>query len=179
MRIRSLEAREIFATNSEKTIEVELKTDKATVRAAVPIGSSRSRHEVKYFPIKEAINKFLLIRRHVTSENLANQQDVDELLHIIDNTPDFHEIGGNVMLAISSACLKAFAAEQNEEVFEYIAKENKFKLNMPRPLCNIVGGWKSSGSSDVQEFLYLPVHQDSFRETMNKMTAAYFGVAKS
>lgn len=178
MRIRSLEAREIFATNSEKTIEIELKTDKSTVRASVPIGSSRSKHEVKYFPVSEAINKFLLVRRHITSENLENQQDVDELLHIIDNTPDFHEIGGNVTLAISSACLKAFAAEQDEAVFEYIAKENKFKPFMPRPLCNIVGGWRSSGSSDVQEFLFLPVHQDSFRESMNKMTTAYFAVAK-
>lgn len=178
MRIRSLEAREIFATNSEKTIEVELKTDKVSVRTSVPIGSSRSKHEVKYFPVEEAINKFLLIRRHITSENLENQNDVDELLHIIDNTPDFHEIGGNVMLAISSACLKAFAANQGEEIFEYIAKENKFKPDMPRPLCNIVGGWKSSGSSDVQEFLFVPVHQNSFRESMNKMTAAYFAVAK-
>lgn len=170
--------REIFATNSEKTLEVELKTDKVSVRASVPIGSSRSRHEVKYFPTKEAMNKFLLMRRHVTSENLENQADVDELLHIIDNTPDFHEIGGNVMLAVSSACLKAFAATQDEEVFEYIAKENKFKPEMPRPLCNIVGGWKASGSSDIQEFLFLPVHQNSFREIMDKMTAAYFAVGK-
>jgi len=170
--------RAIFATNSEKTIEVELKTDKIKVRAAVPIGSSRGKNEVKYFPAEEAMNKFLLMRRHVTAENLENQQDVDELLHIIDNTPDFHEIGGNVMLAVSSACLKAFAAEQDEEVFEYIAKENKFKPQMPRPLCNIVGGWKASGSSDIQEFLFLPVHQNSFRETMNKMMSAYFSVAK-
>lgn len=170
--------REIFATNSEKTLEVELKTDKVSVRSSVPIGSSRSKHEVKYLPTAEAINKFLIMRRHVTSENLENQADVDELLHIIDNTSDFHEIGGNVMLAISSACLKAFAAEQDEEIFEYIAKENKFKLEMPRPLCNIVGGWKLSGSSDVQEFLFLPVHQTSFRESLNKMTVAYFAVAK-
>jgi len=178
MRIRSLEIREIFATNSEKTIEVELKTDKTTVRTAVPLGSSRSRYEVKYFPAKEAINKFLLMRRHVTSENLENQNDVDELLHIIDNTSDFHEIGGNVMLAVSSACLKAFAAQQDEEIFEYIAKENKLKPQMPRPLCNIVGGWKTSGSSDIQEFLFVPVHQDSFRDTMNKMADAYFAVGK-
>jgi enolase len=178
MRIRSLEMREIFATNSEKTIELELKTDKVSVRSSVPIGGSRSKYEVKYFPTQEAINKFLIMRRHVTSENLENQQDVDELLHIIDNTPDFHEIGGNVMLAVSCACLKAFAAQQDEEVFEYIAKENKFKLNMPRPLCNIVGGWKGSGSSDFQEFLFLPVHQDSFHETMNKMTVAYKDVSK-
>jgi len=178
MRIRSLEIREIFATNSEKTIELELKTDKTTVRSSVPIGSSRSKYEVKYFPTQEAINKFLIMRRHVTSENFENQQDVDELLHIIDNTPDFHEIGGNVMLAVSCACLKAFAAQQDEEVFEYIAKENKFKLFMPRPLCNIIGGWKGSGSSDFQEFLFLPVHQDSFRETMNKMTIAYRDVGK-
>jgi len=120
----------------------------------------------------------LIMRRHITSENLENQNDVDELLHIIDSTPDFHEIGGNVMLAISSACLKVFAAEQGEEVFEYLAKENKFKFNMPRPLCNIVGGWKFSGSSDIQEFLFLPVHQNSFRETMNKMMTAYFSVGK-
>jgi enolase len=178
MRIRSLEIREIFATNSEKTIELELKTDKSTVRASVPIGSSKSRHEVRYMLPHEAINKFLIMRRHITSENLENQQDLDQLLHIIDSTPDFREIGGNVMLAVSSACLKAFAAQQDEEVFEYIAKENKLKPQMPRPLCNIIGGWKTSGSSDIQEFLFVPVHQDSFRETMDKMTIAYTGVGK-
>jgi enolase len=172
MRAKSLKVRQIFATNAQKTLEVELETAKGKVTASVPIGTSVGRHEVKYLPVEEAINKFLLIKRHFTSEDFAEQEDVDLLIRTIDNTEDLREIGGNLALAISSAFLKAFALEAGQEVFEFLLTKRKEKPSMPRPICNIIGGWKEQ-RSDMQEFLLLPVHQTTFMDSMTKIVNAY------
>ncbi|MEM5829605.1 MAG: hypothetical protein QW040_02805 [Candidatus Aenigmatarchaeota archaeon] len=175
---RRLEMRQIFATNSKKTIEIEIETEKGKVRASVPIGTSRGKHEVIYLPVEEVIDKFNLIRKSFVNEEFKNQEDVDELLRTIDKTPEFKEIGGNLALAISSAFLKAFALNEGLEVFEYLATLTKTELKMPKPVCNVVGGWKEN-RSDIQEFLLLPVHQNSFFESISKISQAYLDLGKA
>ncbi|MEM5772620.1 MAG: enolase C-terminal domain-like protein [Candidatus Aenigmatarchaeota archaeon] len=175
---RRLEIRQIFATNSKKTIEVEIETAKGKVRASVPIGTSRGKHEVFYLPTEEAINKFNLIRRSFTNEEFKDQEEVDELIRTIDKTPELKEIGGNLALAISSAFLKAFALNEGLEVFEYLATLTKSELKMPKPVCNVAGGWKES-RSDIQEFLLLPVHQSSFFDSISKISQAYLDLSKT
>jgi enolase len=167
MRVKRLEIRRIFSTNSRETLEVELETADVKVRASVPMGTSRGKHEVIYLPTDVAIRKFYIIRRHFTSEEFYEQKDVDDTLHIVDKTKDFREIGGNVALAISSAFLKAFAAEAGKPVFEYLGGKS-----MPKPLCNVLGGWKGN-RSDIQEFLLMPVHQKSFADSVEKISSAY------
>lgn len=174
---KKLEIREIFATNSQKTIEVELETVKGKVRASVPIGTSRGKYEVKYLPVEEAINKFNLIRRHFTSEDFKDQQDVDELIRIIDKTPDLRVIGGNLALAISSAFLKAFSLQVGLEPYEYLLAQTRSEPRMPKPVSNVAGGWKES-RSDIQEFLLLPVHQSSFLNSISKISQAYLELGK-
>jgi enolase len=177
MRARSLKIRQVFATNAQKTIEVELETGKGKVRSSVPMGTSVGKHEVKYLPVEEAINKFYLIRRHFTAEDFEKQEDVDMLIRIIDKTSDLREIGGNLALAISSAFLKAFALEEGQEVFEYLLSQRKESPMMPKPVCNVVGGWKEQ-RSDIQEFLLLPVHQKSFLDSMTKISHAYRNIGE-
>lgn len=172
MRVKRLEIREIFATNSRKTLEVELETDNTKVRASVPIGTSRGKHEVVYLPTDVAVRKFNMIRRHFTSEEFRDQKDVDDTLHLIDKSKDFHEIGGNLALALSSVFLKAFAAEEGKEVFEFLGGKK-----MPKPLCNVIGGWKGN-RSDIQEFLLLPVHQKSFRHSVENISNAYLKIGE-
>ena len=173
MKVKSLKIREVLATNSHKTIEVELQTEKGSVRASVPIGTSRGKYEVAYLPVDEAVLKFGGIKRHFTSEELSEQKEVDEMLRMIDKTPDFKEIGGNLALGISSAFLKAFALENNQEVFQFLSK----KPSMPKPISIVAGGWK--GQSDIQEFHFLPVHQNSFFDNITKIASAYFAVGES
>ncbi len=168
MRVRSLKIREVLATHSHKTIEVELQTEKGSVRASVPIGTSRGKYEVSYIPTDRAILKFNIIRRHFTSEEFKGLKEVDGLLRIIDKTSDFKEIGGNLSLAISSVFLKAFAMENNQEVFEFLSSNRA----MPKPISIVAGGWK--GQSDIQEFHFLPVHQKSFSDSVSKIASAYF-----
>jgi enolase len=175
MKAKSISIREILATNVQKTIEVELETSKGTVRSSVPIGTSKGKYEVMSLPTEDVIRKFLLIRRHFITQEFSNQEEVDGLLRIIDKTPNFKEIGGNLALGISSAFLKAFAMEENLETFEYLLKDKPF---MPRPISNVIGGWAGTGSSDIQEFLLMPLHQKSFLDSATKMAKAYWEIGK-
>jgi enolase len=178
MRIRSINIRQIFATNSQKTIEIEIETLKGRVTASVPIGTSKGRYEANYLPIDQVVNKFNLIRRQFTSEDFTDQEDVDTFLRLIDKTDNFKEIGGNLALAISSVYLKAFAMEEGLDVFEYVSKISKQKFSIPRPICNIIGGWKYTQRSDIQEYHFLPVHQRTFFESISKINSAYLTVGK-
>lgn len=172
MKIRDLRIREILATNAQRTIEVELETNNGTVRASVPMGTSRSRYEIFYLPVEDAIEKFSNIKRHFLSQSFANQEDMDIFLRMIDKSIGFKEMGGNLALAISSASLRAFALEQGKEVFEFLSEEP----TIPLPVCNVAGGWK--GQSDIQEFLLLPPNQKSFLESIKKIAKAYWQLGK-
>jgi len=178
MLAKSLNVREIFATNSQKTIEVELQTVKGVVRTSVPFGTSAGRHEAKTFAAEDAVSKFMIVRRYFTNTEFVDQQDVDLQLRTVDKTPDFREIGGNLALAISSAFFKAFALENNTELFQHASVISKQTSNMPKPICNIIGGGKHSGKTDVQEILFLPVHQNSFAESMSTIAKAYLEVGR-
>jgi enolase len=157
---------------------VEIKTLKGTVTASVPIGTSKGRYEARYLPLPEVVNKFNLIRRQFTNEDFTDQNDVDTFLRLIDKTENFKEIGGNLALAISSAYLKAFALEEGLELFEYVAKISKQQISIPRPICNIVGGWKYAQRSDIQEYMFLPVHQKTFFHSVSKINLAYLTIGK-
>ncbi len=169
---KNFNIREIFATNNQKTIELEMQSDFGKVRSSVPRGTSTGKYEAVFLPPQQAIKSFNEIKKYFLDRDFANQQDVDQMLHTIDPSNNFKLIGGNVALAISSAFLKMFALEKNKEVFEYLTKTP----SVPIPLCNVVGGWK--GQSDVQEFLFFPEKQSSFHDSIDIIFDAYEEVAR-
>jgi enolase len=166
MRVLDLKIRKVFASNSKDTIEIEATTKKGKVHASVPFGTSKSKYEVRYLPFNQVVSNFVLIKKYFLDE-FDSLKDVDELLHTIDKTEDFREIGGNLALAISSVFLKAFALEEGVPIFSYLNKTP----TMPKPVCNVAGGWK--GQSDIQEFLLLPLHQERFIESMEEIMDSY------
>jgi enolase len=174
MKIKNLKIREIFATTAQKTIEIDLEAAKGSVRASVPIGTSRGKYEVSFLPTEDALRKFNIIKRIFTTNDFTDQEDVDDTLRIVDKTDNFREIGGNLALAISSAFLKAFALDAGQDIFEYLATKAKEKVNIPKPICNIIGGGKHAGRIDIQEFHFIPVHQVSFLESITKISKAYW-----
>lgn len=176
MRALNVEVRKVLATNSQQTIEVEVQTEKGKVRASAPIGTSTGKYESFQMPVDDAMRKFNVIRRFFTSNEFAGQRDLDKMIKTADDTSFFREIGGNLAIAISSAFLKAFALEKGMEVWQYIAKEYKTRPKIPAPLCNIVGGW--NGQSEFQEFLFMPVHQKSFADSVFKINEAYLAVGE-
>jgi len=175
MLIQNLKIRKIFATNSLPTIEIELKTRRGSVISSVPIGTSAGKHEAVYFPTDVAMRKFAILCRHFRTQSFDSPADVDDMIHILDKTPNFNEIGGNLAVGLSSAFLKAFALESGKELFEYIYEYTKQKkLKTPLPISNVVGGWH--GQSDIQEFLLLPVIQKSFLNSSISISEAYFSI---
>jgi len=166
MRVLDLKIRKVYASNSRETVEIEATTKKGKIHASVPFGTSKSKYEVRYLPFEQVVRNFTRIKKYFLEE-FDSLKDVDDLLHIIDKTEDFREIGGNLALAISSVFLKAFALEEGVPVFIYLNKNP----SIPKPVCNVAGGWK--GQSDIQEFLLLPLHQEKFLNSMEEITDSY------
>jgi len=173
MRIKNIKLREVFATNSKKTIEVEIETEKGKVRSSVPVGTSTGKNEVSYILPQEARSRLVFMKNKLLFQDFRTQKEVDDLLHKVDPSHDFKEIGGNLALAVSSSFLKAFALNESEEVFEFLSKGKK--LEMPRPICNVIG---FKGQRDVEEYLLLPVHQTTFKENIEKITEAYLKISE-
>jgi enolase len=180
MLIKGMKIRKVFATNSLPTIEIEIRTVEGTVRSTVPMGTSTSGHEAMYFPVDDVIRRFSIVSRYFRTHTFESPADVDTTLHIIDKTPGFKEIGGNLATGVSAAFLKAFALEAGRELFQYVYdytkqaekhRERQKKFQMPIPLANVVGGWH--GQSDIQEFMLLPAKQNSFADSAVALSEAY------
>lgn len=175
MKVRRIHAREILASNAEKTIEIELETEKGTVVSSVPFGTSRGKYEVRAIPADDAIRKLSILRRSFTREEFFEIGEVDEQIRIAGG-PALADIGGNVALAISSAFLKAFALHEGKPVYEYISEKTKSEKKIPIPICNVAGFKKQSDKMptiDIEEFLLFPVHQESFSDSIFKVASAY------
>jgi len=166
MIVEDLKIRKVMASNSKPTIEVEITTKKGKFYSSVPFGTSTSKYEVVYRDVDEVISIFHQIKKYFIG-SFKNQEEVDLLLHSIDTSPDFRNIGGNLSLAISLAFLKAFAYEEGVEIYYYLTS----KPTIPKPVCNVAGGWK--GQSDIQEFLLMPIHQEYFRESIQEIANVY------
>ncbi len=178
MYVKDIKIRKILASNAQFTLELEIKTDKGKVRASVPIGTSKGKFEAFSLPVNKAIETFSFIKRHFLRLSFDSIEDVDELLKILDKTGNFRKIGGNLALAISSAFLKAFALQEEKKVFEYIAEMAKTKPSIPKPICNVIGGGKHGGKTEIQEFHLLAIHQTSFLESVEAISKAYLEIAK-
>lgn len=165
MRIEDIKIRKIFATNSKPTLEVEIKTKKGKVYSSVPFGTSKSKYEIVYKDFEEISEIFPRIKKYFF-EDFRDIREVDRMLHSIDTSDNFKKIGGNLALGISLAFLKAFSLEEGVPVYKYLGGNT-----IPKPVCNVAGGWK--GQSDIQEFLILPLHQDSFVKSIDEISDLY------
>ena len=173
MRVEELKGRIVFLTNSKPTIEIEAVTRNGVCRASVPMGTSRGKYEVKYVDPRKALRRFEIIKPMFIREDFENQKEVDEKIKEIGGER-LEDIGGNLALALSSVFLKCFALENNMEVFEFLREKYNIKNGFPFPVCNVIGGWEES---DVQEILLLPFSQESFLESVEKISRVYLELA--
>jgi len=90
------------------------------------------------------------------------QEQIDDLLHQIDGTEDFRNIGGNTSYAVSLAIAEAAAVSKGIPLFQHLA--GKLANELPHPLGNVLGGGRHARAKapDIQEFLTLPIMVGSF-----------------
>lgn len=164
--IEDILARKIFDSRGEETIEVDVITVSGFGRSSAPAGASRGKAEAVPYPkggVDQAIKK---VRETIAPELLGmeadQQEEVDSLLHEIDATTDFSNVGGNTAYAVSLATAEAAANSYGMPLFQHLAGHSANEL--PYPLGNVLGGGKHVGGKapDIQEFLVLPMKASTF-----------------
>ena len=178
--IEDVTARKTFNSRGEETLEVDITTVAGFGRASAPAGASKGKAEVVSYPqgeVDQAIEKVAdLIAPELIGRNADEQEEIDALLHEIDGTTDFRNIGGNTAYAVSLATAEAAAASYGMPLFEYLA--GYLANELPHPLGNVLGGGRHAHGKapDIQEFLVLPIKANSLYEAAKANTLVHKNV---
>jgi len=178
--IDEISARKIFDSRGGETIEVDVWTYSGFGRAAAPAGKSKGKFEVASYPEGGVLKAVELVSDLIAPrlvDMYADEQEViDRLLHEIDGTPDFSNIGGNTSYAVSLAVAEAAAYSHGVDLFQHLGGISATEL--PHPLGNVLGGGKHAGgmAPDIQEFLSLPIRADSFLQAAQSNILVHRGV---
>ncbi len=180
-KIAKLRAREILDSRGTPTVETTLWLDTGHwAIAAVPSGSSASKHEAVELRdndpsrfhgqgvLKAVNNVNQIIAPKVIGLDASKQTQLDQTLINLDGTSNKAKLGGNAILSVSEANLKAAASSYQLPIYQYLVK--KYQLvkdlkKLPSPTFNIInGGAHGAGNLDFQEFhivpsLRFPYHQ--------------------
>ncbi len=166
--IEDIMTRKIFNSRGEETLEIDIVTTAGFGRASAPAGASKGKAEVVSYPeggVDEAIKKAEeLIVPELIGMDANEQEEIDILLHEIDGTKDFRNVGGNTAFAVSLATAEAAATSYDMPLFQhlggYLANE------LPYPLGNVLGGGKHAlgKAPDIQEYLVIPLKAPTFSD---------------
>ena len=194
--IKNIIGREILDSRGNPTVEVDvILIDGSLGRAAVPSGASTGSYEAielrdgdkkRYGGkgvLKAVENVNSLLKKALTGKGANkqfNQETLDQRMIDLDGTHNKAKLGANAILGVSLAFAHAVAKSQNKPLFKYfaeIAKTGK-PISLPLPMMNILNGGKhAEKSTDLQEFMIMPVGAKSWSEAL-RMGAEVFHVLK-
>jgi len=183
-------AREILDSRGNPTIETDVLLESGIIgRAAVPSGASTGSKEAvelrdgdkqRYFGkgvLKAVENVNTEICEAIIGLDSEEQTFIDRTLIELDGTENKGRLGANALLSVSLAVAKAAAEESGLPLYRYLGGAGPKRL--PVPMINIInGGAHASNSSDIQEFMIIPVGSTSFREAL-RCGAEIFHTLKS
>lgn len=182
--ITDIKAREILDSRGNPTIEVEVATEDAIGRAAVPSGASTGEYEAyelrdgdrKRFNgsgVQKAVKHVNdIIADELIGVNVLEQRLIDKMLHELDGTQNLRKLGANAVLGVSLACAKAAACGLCVPLYRYIGGANAHIL--PVPMMNILnGGAHANNNIDIQEFMIMPIGSDTFSDCIRRSAEVY------
>mmetsp|Transcript_53573 Transcript_53573/g.125407 ORF Transcript_53573/g.125407 Transcript_53573/m.125407 type:complete len:445 (+) Transcript_53573:84-1418(+) len=187
-KICEVRAREIFDSRGNPTVEVDLCTEAALFRAAVPSGASTGIYEALELRdgdksrllgkgvLKAVENVNKLIAPKLVGMDVTKQTQIDKLMvETLDGTQNEwgwskSKLGANAILAVSMAVCRAGAAASRMPLYKYIAKLSGKPMDnfvMPVPSFNVINGGSHAGNRlACQEFMILPLGASSFKQAM-------------
>lgn len=188
--IADIQARQIFDSRGNPTVEVDLLTEDGHFgRAAVPSGASTGEHEAvelrdgnpdRYMGkgVTQAVaNVNEVIADELQGFYVFDQAEIDQFLIDLDGTPNKSRLGANALLGVSLAVANAAASASGLPLFRYIGGAGARTL--PVPMMNIInGGRHADNSVDMQEFMIMPTGAPSFSEAL-RMGSEVFHHLKS
>ena len=185
MKIQKINAREVLDSRGNPTVEADVTLTNGIIgRAIVPSGASTGQREAlelrdgdknRYLGkgVLKAVN---FINTEINSAlqdlEVSNQKMIDQTMIDLDGTETKSRLGANSILAVSLACAKANAKNQNQSLFRSFNFSNSFQL--PVPMMNIInGGEHANNSVDIQEFMIIPAGAPSFKEALRYGTEIF------
>lgn len=193
MKIHSVTARQILDSRGNPTVEADVILEDGTLgRAAVPSGASTGSHEAvelrdggREWNGKGVLNAVAHIKGEIadaiTGLQASDQATLDQTLAELDGTPNKGRLGANAILAVSLAAAKASAQAQRLSLWEYTASlaEGIQDPSLPLPMMNIINGGKhAAGSTDIQEFMIMPVGATTFTDALRMGAEVFHALAK-
>ncbi len=187
MKISDVVARMILDSRGNPTVEVDLYLEDGTMgRAAVPSGASTGSHEAVELRdggeayggkgVSQAVAHVIKeIKPLVVGMDVTNQSTIDTKMIELDGTPNKGRLGANAILAVSLACAKAAALSRKMPLYAYVAElSGTTTVTLPLPMMNIINGGKhAAGSTDIQEFMIMPIGAHTFSDAL-RMGAEIF-----
>ena len=176
MNISDIKARQILDSRGNPTVEADVILENGTLgRAAVPSGASTGSHEAielrdgdKAYGGKGVTKAVGFVNTEIhdalLGKDASDQAGIDQIMIDLDGTANKARLGANAILAVSLAVAKAAALAQGVPLYRYVANlAGTTELSLPLPMMNIINGGKhAAGSTDIQEFMIMPVGATSF-----------------
>ena len=188
--IEDVIGREILDSRGNPTVEVEvLLMGGERGVAGVPSGASTGAHEAvelrdgdkhRYggkgvLKAVEHVND--AIREAIVGLDASDQIMIDEVMIELDGTANKSSLGANAILGVSLAVAKAAANALQQPLYRYLGGVSARTL--PVPMMNILNGGKhADNSTDMQEYMVLPVGAHTFREALRMGAEVYQGLKK-
>jgi enolase len=189
--IEIVNAREILDSRGNPTVEVEVILESgATGVAAVPSGASTGAHEAVELRdgdksrfggkgvLRAVENVNTTIADSIEGLEATDQVAIDRLMIDLDASDNKANLGANAILGVSLAVARAAAADLGLPFYRYLG--GPFATELPIPMLNILNGGKHTEwqSTDVQEFMVMPVGAESAKEAVRIGTEIYHALAR-
>ena len=178
--IQRIHARQILDSRGRPTVEAEISlAGGVTARASVPSGASTGKAEAVELRdggdawegrgVGRAVDHVRgEVARLLAGKDVLDQTGLDAAMREADGTPNLARLGGNAVLAVSLAAVRAGALAQRQPLYRRFAELAGTESAMPLPMVNILSGGLHAGRGmDVQDFLMIPVGAGSYSEALD------------
>lgn len=179
-KISKIVGREILDSRGNPTLEVDLYLSNGSMgRAAVPSGASTGSHEAcelrdgdkkRYGGkgVQKAVGNVNTTILKALKGKSFDQRSLDGALIKLDGTANKTKLGANAILGVSLAFARAASVCEKKPLWKYFKDISKTKtILMPVPMMNILnGGAHAENSTDLQEFMVMPVGAKSFKQAL-------------
>ncbi len=188
--IHQVFAREILDSRGNPTVSVQVVLESGAFGvAAVPSGASTGAHEAlelrdgdsSRYGGKGVLGAVANINGPIAvaleGVDARDQVLIDRALLKLDGTPNKGSLGANAILGVSLAVAKAAADAANLPLYQYLG--GVFGTTLPVPMMNILNGGKhAEDSTDLQEFMVMPIGAPSFSEAVRWCAETYHALKK-
>ena len=192
-KIKKISAIQILDYRGKPTIEAEVVLDNGIFgRASVPSGASTGSNEA--IELRDGGAKFMgkgvlravnnvntKIAKALIGLNVWEQYKIDQIMIELDETENKSDLGANAILAVSLAICKAAAENEIAPLYNYVSSFSIFKSEfiLPTPMVNIInGGAHAKNSTDIQEFMIMPIGAKSFSEGLRWVVEIFHNLKK-